>query len=60
MSGVGWQYFSEAAYTAGDKLGQGEDKYARNKFNQVSFSDDDNSNSANDDYDNNDICPGGQ
>ena len=35
-SGVRWQYFSEAAYIAGDRLGSGEDKYARNKFNQVS------------------------
>ena len=31
-----WQYFSEAGYIAGDRLRGGEDKYARNKFNQVS------------------------
>ena len=34
--GVRWQYFSEAGYIAGDSLRGGEDKYARNKFNQVS------------------------
>ena len=34
--GVRWQYFSEAGYIAGDRLRGGEDKYARNKFNQVS------------------------
>merc|ERR1719215_846929 len=32
--GVRWQYFSEAGYIAGDSLRGGEDKYARNKFNQ--------------------------
>ena len=36
--GVRWQYFSEAGYIAGDSLRGGEDKYARNKFNQVSQS----------------------
>ena len=51
MSGLGWQYFSEAAYTAGDKLGQGEDKYARNKFNQVRYGDDSSDNYDNDDDD---------
>ena len=35
--GVRWQYFSEAGYIAGDSLRGGEDKYARNKFNQVSM-----------------------
>ena len=33
--GVRWQDFSEAGYIAGDRLHSGEDKYARNKFNQV-------------------------
>jgi len=32
--GVRWQHFSEAGYIAGDRLHSGEDKYARNKFNQ--------------------------
>ena len=33
---IRWQYFSETAYIAGDRLRSGEDKYSRNKFNQVS------------------------
>ena len=33
-TGVHWQYFAEDSYIAGDKLKAGEDKYARNKFNQ--------------------------
>ena len=32
--GVHWQYFAEKSYIAGDSLKVGEDKYARNKFNQ--------------------------
>jgi len=31
---IRWQYFSETAYIAGDRLRSGEDKYSRNKFNQ--------------------------
>ena len=34
--GVRWPHFSEAGYINGDSLRGGEDKYARNKFNQVS------------------------
>lgn len=33
-AGVHWQYFAESSYIAGDRLEAGEDKYARNKFNQ--------------------------
>jgi len=35
MSGVEWRYFQELAFIQGNTLKEGEDAYARNKFNQA-------------------------